>query len=261
MKIGVVSPGRQFGATTIAILFSEMLSIKMGTQIILTGLDSTDYSQKDYLGLPDKQEIVTSLSQASAMLDAGVIRGDEVKKYSIKRGEYFSALNPVVEKISNEKLTELITFIGNQLENNILVVDANLELGSREMDLIVDNMDYFIVVLSQSNQSIRKLDAWEELSNNYRDMKEKGVLYVINNYDINVASIRDTTRAFQIPKNKTSYVPYNPRIKKLANEEELYTMIDKFEQSDIMFANIKSGVKDMVDMFLKDSGISVFGDS
>lgn len=257
MKIGVFSPGRQFGASTVSILLSEMLSIKMGTNVTLTSLDPKDWSHQIYLDLPDSKELTRSLRQVSAMLDARSITGDEVIKYGIRKGEYLSILNPVVEDIEQSELVNIVEFIAKSIEHNILIVDANIELGSEDMDKVIDCLDYFIIVLSQSVLAQKKLEIWEEKSKSFEEMKEKGVMYVINNYDNVVSSMRETVKYFGIPRNKTCFITYSPRIKSLCNEGKLPHLIEYFEDDDIRYKSLKNSLEDLVDRLTTDIGIGI----
>ncbi len=257
MKIGVFSPGRQFGASTISILLSEMLSIKMGTHVTLTGLDPKDETDKIYLDLPETKEITRSLRQVNAMLDVRSITGDEIIRYAIKRGEYFSVLNPVVEDLQQEELTNIVEFIAKSMDNNILVVDANIELGSEDMDRVIDALDYFIIVLSQSVVAQRKLEIWKEKSKSFEEMQEKGIMYVVNNYDNKVSSIRETAKYFELPKNRVCFVPYNPKVKLLSNESNLHGLIEYLEDDDIRFKSLKLSLEELVEKIGRDIGIGI----
>lgn len=255
MKIGVFSPGRQFGASTVSILLSEALSMKMATQVILTALDPHDSTHAVFLDLPDTKEITRSLKQVNAMLDAGAISGDEVKNYAIKRGEYFSVLNPAVEDLSEDEMKNIVEFISTSIDHDMLVVDANLELGQEAIDMVIDSMDYFVVVLSQSVSAIQKLETWKEKSVSFKEMEEKGILYVVNNYDQQVLSMRDTVRVFDISKNRTAFIPYHPSVKMLSNSGRLAELTEKFEEKDIRFLKLKESLDDMVNRITADIGL------
>lgn len=257
MKIGVFSPGRQFGASVVSILLSEMLSIKMGTHVTLTSLDPKDWSHQIYLNLPDNKEITRSLRQVNAMLDARSITGDEVIKYAIKKGEYLSVLNPVVEDLQQSELVNIVEFIAKSMEHNILVVDANIELGSEDMDKVIDALDYFIIVLSQSVLAQKKLEVWREKSKSFEEMVDKGVMYVVNNYDDIVSSMRETVKYFEIPKNKACFIPYAPRIKLLCNDSNLQGIMEYFEDDDIRYKKLRNSLEELVNKITTDIGIGI----
>lgn len=259
MKIGVFSPGRQFGASTVSMILAEMMSVRMGTPVILMCADPTDWTHQLYLDLPDAKEITRSLRQVSAMLGVKAITGDEVKKYAIKKGEYFSVLNPVVEDLEEDELAEIISFICKSVENDVVIVDANIELGSKAMDDIIDSLDYYIIVLSQSIVAKKKLDVWKEKSKSFAEMQEKGLLYVINNYDNKVSAIREIIKDFEIPKNRTCSIPYSPNIKALCNESNMAKLIEYFEDDDVRTIRVKNSVEEIIDRITADMGLVIGG--
>lgn len=259
MKIGVLTPGRCYGASSVAIMLAEMMSIKMGSPTILTSLDPEDKTHTLYLDLPLVKEITRSLRQVSAMLDARAISGDEVKTYAIRRGEYFSVLNPSVEDLGTMEVANIVEFIAKEMENDVLIVDANLEIGMEEMDKIIDAMDYFVVVLNQSIMAYDKLSKWREHSVSFKEMEEKGIMYVVNNYDHTIDSMRNTVRYFEIPKNKTVFIPYNGQVKLLSNQGRLSELIDYLEDNDIRFASLKYGLEELADKITTDIGLITGG--
>lgn len=259
MKIGVFSPGRRFGASTVSILIAQMMSIRMGTSVLLTGLDPTDWTHNLYLDLPDTKEITRSLKQVSAMLGVKAISGDEVKQYAVKRGEYFSILNPVVEDLTCTEVADIVEFICNSVENDIVVVDANIELGMEEMDRIIDALDYIIIVVSQSILSKKKHDIWSEKSNSFKEMKEKAYMYVVNEYDCQVSGIREIIKDYGVSKNRVVGIPNNLLVKTLSNESRLYSLIDYFEDDDIRVKGLKNSLEELVEKMSRDMGLTIGG--
>jgi hypothetical protein len=252
MRIGVISPNRQQGITTTSVLLSAAFAHvqNVTTVLIHAGLD--DYTINNILGLYDEGDITKSFSQLIKLLEVNAIGKNDISDYCDNVFANFDVLH----LSASEDSKQYIPFVTKSISHQVVIVDFDLEPGDEVTLELIEQMDMFVVVMSQSIDTLYKFDYWRECG--YFDrLDKKGAVFLFNKYDPYVSAFRDLTKSVGLKHTRCCRLSYNPFIRQLYNMGELQNAIYHIVDKDIRFLELNNEVKEILHVVAGNLGMNV----
>ena len=230
IKIGIVSPSRRQGETTLTMLLGLALEKATGETVCITATGADYLSTRTYLGVEVTEDITKSASQLNQLLESGVMTHEGFK-------DYLTALTPKTDVLLSSTLGmsegEGDRLFGNALPyltHEYIVTDINSSLDAELVRHIYDEYDFIIVVFSQDAVVIKKLNTWMK-SGAYPETSKVG--YVLNGYSPIVSDARTVAKNLGIKyAAKFTKLALNPYIRKMGNEGKIIDLLTYITKKD-----------------------------
>lgn len=245
MRIGVMSPSRKQGITTASILIASAFADTQGTKVCLVHTGEDNFPINNALGIEELNDITKSFTQLVKLLEAEAISGKEVSDYCTKVSLNLDVLHLSSESVSREVSSKHIPFLIESLEHDVVVVDIDTEPQDPITLSIMKNIDFFVVVLSQSNDVYRKLELWKEYEY-LAQLEKKGIMYVFNQYDQYTGAFRNASKSIGVRHTRCCRISYNPFIRRMSNENRLHQIIEYVVNRDAKVVELNNDIKEIL---------------
>lgn len=254
MKICVLAPFHDGGLTTVSALISDMLSRKCALPVTLTHTGSNDTSMSLYLNLESKKDPTQSLTSILKMIQNDQISGEDLKDYTIKCGNKLGVLDPNNKTVSESDANKLLDSVLEAVDNELAVIDIVTELYEESTEQLLANSDFFVCVLSQSEDVLHKMEVWMT-SPLWESIQKKGVMYVVNKFNRHIGALRDITNKLNLRHVKVCKISYNPLIVKYSNTGRLLDVNTEILNKSPLFFQHYNELKDIVGVITQNLGL------
>lgn len=259
MKIMMISPKHGRGLTTVSALLADMCARELSIPCILSQTDPLDGSLNKYLDLSRGMDKTMSIRQISKLLEVGEISGNDIKDYTVKRGKLgiFDIYdNTVLRSQEDVDLNiKLLNKVLSDTSKSIAFIDVADEIYEEEVSSLIDDADYFMLVIDQSTVTTDQLLAIQE-TDYWKKFKERDFLVIVNNFNKNISSLDVIAKKLGIRRSKILKIGYNPLIVKQANDGTLLYVNDFGLDEDFRYIDITNDLLDCVDTIAKNLAIA-----
>lgn len=259
MKIMLISPKHGKGLTTVSALISDMCAREFGVPCLLTQTDPLDESLDKYLDLAHKKDKMMSIRQINKLLEVGEISGTDIADYTVKKGKLgvFDIFDTsIVRSNSDCRIdTKLLNKILDTANRQLVFIDVADEIYEPETQSLIEDADYYIVVIDQSINTLNQFLAIKE-SEYWDKFKEKDFLIVVNNFNKNISSINYISKKLGVRSSKILKIHYNPFIAKAANDGTLLCVNDFGLDGDFRYIDVLKDIMNCADVIAANLAIT-----
>lgn len=266
MKVVMLSTRHGRGLTTASILLADMCSRALGVQCILAHTDAGDITMDRYLNLSRSKDPTMSIRQVYKLLEVNQINGEKLRDYTIKRGnlQIFDIYNPMarIEDDSDDDSVEdpssrLLNMVMGENTRGVSFIDIPGEIYSKDIQDVISDGDFFIIVIDQSEDNIQQLLEWQKYEYWQSTVEKAHFLVLVNNFNNNIKPLDTIAKELNIRRSNIVKIGYNPLIVKQANEGTLNLVNDYALNGDPRYANIKTDLIECVNILAQNLCISI----
>ncbi|WP_105614124.1 hypothetical protein [Vallitalea okinawensis] len=254
MKIAVISPGRRQGATTVSVLLGVALAQTQNLRVCLTHTGTYSESINTFLGLKEIQDKTRSLTQVIKLLEANAISGEEISDYCIKLGANLDIINTASHALSQADSDRLLSFVLQNLKHDVVITDVTTEFYEETTQGVIDSSDLVIMVLTQAKDILKKFELWRQ-SNYYKKLQDKGLIFIVNQYDPYVGAFRDMTKHLGLKHRRCCKIAYSPFIKRTGNQGKLHTILPYIMDKDVRVIELHNDIKECLHVITANLGM------
>ncbi|GKU77565.1 hypothetical protein [Paenibacillus sp. L3-i20] len=255
MKISVISPDRRQGGTTISIMLAIALAQTQNYTTCLTYTGNNNSSISGALGIKPSEDKTRSITQVIKLLEANAISGDEILDYCIQVPGVpnLQMIDTASDSISDEENAKLLKFAISNLSHQIVITDVTTEIYEEITDIIIENSDLIVMVITQSREIKEKLRHWEA-AKIMAKLNKKGLVFIVNQYDPYVEAFRDTSKNMKLKHARCAKISYNPFIKRTSNIGKLQTILPYILEKDPRVMELNNDLKECLTVVLANLG-------
>ncbi|XID94281.1 hypothetical protein ACF3MZ_07090 [Paenibacillaceae bacterium WGS1546] len=255
MKIAVISPDRKQGGTTVSVLLAVALAQTQNVSTCLTYTGNSNSSMAGFLGLQPTEDKTRNLTQVIKLLEASAISGEEIQDYCMKIPGVpnLQLMDTASETISDADNSKLLKFVIGNMNHDMVVTDVATEIYDDISRAVIDQSDLVVMVLTQSKEIGEKLKYWEGAGvMDY--LNEKGLVYIVNQYDPYVEAFRDTTKRMGLRHRRCAKLGYNAFIRRTSNMGKLPTILPYVLGRDPRVIELNNDLKECLLVVLANLG-------
>lgn len=255
MKIAVISPDRRQGGTTVSILLALAMAQTQNFTTCLTYTGNNQSSIAGALGIKPLEDKTRSLTQVIKLLESNAISGDEILDYCIQVPNVpnFQIIDTSSDAITSEDNAKLLKFVIGSLNHQIVITDVTTEIYEDITNSVIDSADLVVMVVTQSREIKEKLKLWES-ANIMNRLSQRGLVFIVNQYDPYVEAFRDTSKSMKIKHSRCAKVSYNPFIKRTSNIGKLQTILPYILDKDPRVIELNNDLKECLAIVLANLG-------
>lgn len=231
----------QAGCTTASIFVSMALSLINGSRVCLTHMDFSSSVIKNYFSIPVEQDVTTSLTQVTKLIETRSIKMDDILDYTfqiIPNLYLYSTFHP--NNIEDNLFFEAYKFlIENMSVFDNIVIDYDYGISSEMLNKCVNLSDCVIVVLNQNNYLIERGIQIVEQIKSMSSREDKKIIYLINRYLPDVLSYKSIASKLNIKSKEILTLSYSPYLLKCSNKKVIEECFISAANNDVRTAPLK----------------------
>lgn len=253
LNVGVFSPERATGITTLSILLSLCLGEYQNQKVILTKIPSYDSDLTDYLGIETEFDSTRDLSQIVTLIRTNALKAEELSDYYIKVSENTSIFNSTMIDISKDDTKGVIPYLIDNVEAAYLICDIGDSIHEEYVQHLLPMFDFFICVTKQDLSSTKKINLFKQ-QDYYKKMEKQGLIYVINAFNKNICSTRSYAKSIGAVSRKVCKLTYNPWIQKMGMLRRLDEIFYYVQQNDFRLTDVYTDLATIQRTLLAQNG-------
>lgn len=226
MKLGVISPSRGVGQTTVAVMLATAMVDTFKRPTILAHSGGNSDAMLRYCVPHPDADPTRSLTQIVRLLESDSLDAGQVVEYAIELRENLFLLDSDDKTIEDSEYNKLLNFVTESLDNSQdLVIDLQSEVYDDATQEALKALDFICVVLPQDNVGLDKYKAWRE-SNFFKWLPNSSLMFVVNRYNPTISALRQITGRLGVKHSKMCKMGYNPLITKFCNSSKLPSVVN-----------------------------------
>lgn len=251
MRISVISPVPHGGTTTASMFLAQSLAHTQSLSVMLT-YTGTNRRLCEYMGVSSMDDKTRSISQVVKLMESRAIGPEDLYDYSLKLYPNMNIMDTADPTLSDEDNAKLISYVFKNIKSDICICDISDEIYSETTQELFEVSDIVAIVIQPDRYSYDMFRRWRE--SEYWP-KKANIMVIVNNYNEEVAALRDISKQLGIPHVNVCKIHYNPYIMKYSNTGESLTMMPYVVQRDPRVIELNTDFKEMTQYVVSNLGI------
>jgi cellulose biosynthesis protein BcsQ len=242
MRIGVISPIRHSGATTVTLLLAAAIAQTQTHTVCLT-YTGEGGDLKDYAGAEIESDPTRTLTQVARMLNAKSIAKEELVEYCVSISPNVKLLDTAGGAITDDETTLVLTQIFANITTDAVICDITTDLDDDITKEILKLCDIAVIVTTMTKSA-------GELTRRYKESslfpKDKPACILVNRFDPSVISIGQLAAELNSSVRNTCKLPYSPLILKACRMGQIVQAMINITAYDYRMLALNTAMKELL---------------